>query len=302
MFKYIKQLIFRYNDDDLSSMSAQITYFMILAFFPFLIFLITLLSFTPISKEILIRDFSKFLPQETGILLKGVIIQTLQVKSKTLLFVSIIGSLWAASKGINAIRKGLNKSYDIEETRNFFHLSLISLGATLGVSIMIIFSFIMIVLGKILGDYVFGLLGAQVMFNFIWSVLRYFIPLIIMFFTFSFIFRYVPNRKLKFKNVVVGTVFTTVGWIVTSLVFSFYVNNFGHYEKVYGSLGGAISLIVWLYISTLIILVGGELNVISNYFQDKEENKKYDSIKLNIPLLDKVFVYLKKRGVFKSRK
>jgi membrane protein len=147
----------------------------------------------------------------------------------------------------------------------------------------------MIVFGKIIGTYVFSLVGAKALFNVIWSFLRYCIPIIIMFITFSFIFKYGPNRKLKFHNVIVGTIFTTVGWVATSLLFSFYINNFTNYEKVYGSLGGVIALISWLYISSLIILIGGELNAISGYFQGNEKNKKYDSIKLNVPFIDKFF-------------
>ena len=92
-----------------------------------------------------------------------------------------------------------------------------------------------------------------------------------MFTTFSLIYKYVPNRRLEFNNVIVGTIFTTVGWVTTSLLFSFYVNNFANYGKVYGSLGGVIALISWLYISTLIILLGGELNSISKYYEIKEE-------------------------------
>ena len=287
LFKYTEQLVFRYKDDDLSTMSAAITYYLILAFFPFLLFLINMISFTPLSNDILITNFNQFLPNETGILVKNVVVQTLQAKSKTLLFLGMIGSLWAASSGISAITKGLNKAYDIEENRNFIKLNSISLISTIGVSLMIIFSFVMIVFGKPIGTYVFGLIGATAVFNIIWLFLRYFIPLALMFVTFSLIYGYVPNRRLKYNTIIVGTIFTTLGWIFTSVLFSFYVNNFANYEKVYGSLGGVIALISWLYISTLIILIGGELNAINSYFNNKEKNEKYDSFKLIIPFLSR---------------
>ena len=283
LFKYTEQLIFRYKDDDLPSMSAQITYYLILAFFPFLLFLINLISFTPLSNEILITNFSTFLPKETGILVKNMVVQTLQAKSTTLLILGMIGSLWAASKGIAAITKGLNKAYDIVENRNFIKLNSMALISTIGITIMIIFSFVMIVFGKPIGNYVFGLVGAKALFNIIWSFLRFGIPLSMMFITFSLIYVYVPNRKLKFNNVIVGTIFTTLGWITTSVLFSFYVNNFANYEKIYGSLGGVIALISWLYISTLIILIGGEVNSINSYFKNKEKNQKYEDFKLKIP-------------------
>ena len=289
LYKYMEQLIFRFKDDDLSSMSAQITYYVILAFFPFLVFLINLISFTPISKEMLISNFNMFLPNETSTLLRNMVTQTVQAKSETLLILGMIGSLWVASKGISAIIRGLNKAYHIQENRNFIKRNCVALISTIGVTIMIIFSLIMIVFGKIIGTYVFSLVGAKALFNVIWSFLRYCIPIVIMFITFSFIFKYGPNRKLKFHNVIVGTIFTTVGWVATSLLFSFYINNFTNYEKVYGSLGGVIALISWLYISSLIILIGGELNAISGYFQNNEKNKKYDSIKLNVPFIDKFF-------------
>ena len=148
LFKYIEQLIFRYKDDDLPSMSAQITYYLILAFFPFLLFLINLISFTPLSNDILVTNFNTFLPSGAGVLVKNVVVQTLQSKSTTLLLLGMIGSLWAASKGIAAITKGLNKAYDIDENRNFIKLNSISIISTIGVTIMIIFSFIMLVFGK----------------------------------------------------------------------------------------------------------------------------------------------------------
>lgn len=283
LFRYMEQLIFRYKDDDLPSLSAQITYYLILAFFPFLLFLINLLSFTTLSNEILITNFIAFLPNETGVLVKDILLQTLQAKSKTLLFLGMIASLWAASKGISAIIKGLNKSYGVVENRNYVRRNLISLIVTIGITIMIIASITMIVFGKIIGIYVFGLIGAKALFNIIWSLLRYCIPFTMMLVTFFLIYEYVPNKRLKFNNIMVGTIFTTVGWITTSLLFSFYINNFANYEKIYGSLGGVIALIIWLYISTLIILIGGELNAISSYFKNNEKVKKYDTIKLKIP-------------------
>ncbi|MDR3585756.1 MAG: YihY/virulence factor BrkB family protein [Desulfosporosinus sp.] len=271
VYKYIRQLIFRYKEADLPAMSAQITYYLILAFFPFLLFLINMLSFTPLSSELLITNFNTFLPNDTAILVKNLLVQTIQAKSKTLLLLGMIGSLWAASQGISAIIRGLNNSYAVEEDRKFIKLTFIALISTISISVMIIFAFIMLVFGKIIGSYVFGLIGAQTLFNVIWSFLRYGISLALMLLTFYLIYRYVPNKKLKFNDIIVGAIFTTVGWGTTSLLFSFYVNSFANYEKVYGSLGRVIALISWLYISTLIILLGGELNAISSNFENKEK-------------------------------
>ncbi|MPN63711.1 hypothetical protein SDC9_211476 [bioreactor metagenome] len=89
--------------------------------------------------------------------------------------------------------------------------------------------------------------------------------------TFYLMYRYLPNRHLNFNHIIVGTLFTTFGWILGSLAFSSYINHFGSYELIYGSLGGVFALIVWLYISTLIFLLGGELNVISSNLDKKDK-------------------------------
>lgn len=270
IFLYVRQLISRYKEDDLPAMSAQITYYLILAFFPFLLFLLNIISFTPLSSELLLTNFGTFLPNDTAILVKNMLVQTLQAKSKTLLLFGMIGSLWAASHGISAIIRGLNNSYAVKEDRKFIKLNFIAIISTISISFMIIFVFIMLVFGEIIGSYVFGLIGAQTIFNVIWSLLRFGIPFALMLITFNLMYTYLPNKKLKFNNIIVGSIFSTVGWVATSLLFSFYVNGFANYEKVYGSLGGVIALIIWLYISTLIILLGGELNAISSNFENRE--------------------------------
>ena len=271
IFKYVRQLIIRYKEAELASMSAQITYYLILAFFPFVFFLMNLLSFTSLSNKLIIANFNALLPYDTAVLVKNMLVQTVQAKSKTLLFFGIIGSLWAISQGMSAIIRGLNNSYNVKETRSFIKLHCIALVSTIGVSVMIIFSFFMIVFGRVVGSHVFGLFGEKASFYVMWPFLRYGISLVFMISIFFLIYKYLPNRKLKFKNILVGTVFASLGWVCVSLLFSFYVNNFANYEKVYGSLGGIFALIIWLNISALIILLGGELNAISSTLESEEK-------------------------------
>ncbi|MBP2639843.1 MAG: putative rane protein [Firmicutes bacterium] len=272
--QYIGQLIVRYKEDELAAMSAQITYYLILAFFPFLFFLINLLSFTPLSNKLLISNFNIILPHDTAILVKNILAETVQAKSKTILFLGMLGSLWAASQGMSAIIRGLNHSYGVKESRHFIKLNFIALLSTMGLTAMIIFSFFMIVFGRIIGSYVFGLMGAKTLFYSIWLFLRYGISLTLMLVTFYLIYKYLPNRKLKFNNIMVGTIFTTIGWVSASLLFSFYINGFVNYEIIYGSLGGIFALIIWLYMSTLIFLLGGELNAISSNVEKKKNVAK----------------------------
>jgi len=265
------QLFLRYKEDDLASMSAQITYYLILAFFPFLFFLINLLSFTPVSNRILFANFAALLPNDAAVLVKNMVVQAMQDKSETLLLLGMIGSLWAASQGMSAVIRGLNHSYDVKETRNFFKRYFSALISTVCVSVMITFSFLMIVFGRIIGTYAFELIGEKTLFQSIWPWLRYGISHLFLLVTFYLMYRYLPNKKLKFRNIMIGTVFATVGWVSASSLFSFYVNSFASYQRVYGSLGGIFALIIWLYISTLIILLGGELNAISSKFEEKEK-------------------------------
>jgi membrane protein len=271
VYKYIEQLIFRYKYDELASMSAQITYYLILAFFPFLVFLINLLSFTPFSNRLLFANFYKLLPHDTAALVNEMLVHFVQAKSTTFLFLGMFASLWAASQGMSAIIRGLNHSYDVKENRNYIKRNLISLISTIGVSVMIIFSLFMIVFGRIIGSYVFDLIGEKTLFTIIWPFFRYGISLTFMLFTFYLVYKYLPNRPLKSNNIIIGTIFATFGWVSASLLFAYYVNYFANYEQAYGSIGGIFALIIWLYISTLIILLGGELNAISSRFENKEK-------------------------------
>ena len=268
-FIYVKQFSIRYKHDDISGMSAQITYYLILAFFPFLLFLINLLSFTPLSNELLVANFNTFLPNETSLLVKAILAETLEARSGALLVVGIVGSLWSASKGLSAIIKGLNRAYDVEENRSLIKRSLLAISSTIGLTIIIILSFFMIVLGDVIQKNIYHLFGTNTLFGLIWISFRFMILFMVMFITFSLLYKYVPNKNLSFKNIKIGAIFSTIGCITTSFFFSFYANNFTNYAKVYGSLGGIIALIIWLYISTLIIIVGGELISLRLYFQYK---------------------------------
>ena len=271
VFQYAKQLLLRYKKEDLSSVSAQVAFYLLLAFFPFLIFSINLLSYTSLANEFFITNFYTFLPNDTDRIVKDMLVQAVQAKSTTLLFSGIIASLWAASQGTVAIVSGLNKSYDVEEDRNFIELTVMALLSTIGVSIVIVFTFIMIIFGKIAGFYIFEIIGAGDLFHFLWPILQYVVPVSLMLTTFFLMYKYLPNKNFAFKHIMVGATFTTVGWIAISLLFSFYVDNFAKYEKVYGSLGGVFALLIWLYISALIILLGGALIDIGSEFENKEK-------------------------------
>lgn len=271
VYQYIRQLIFRYNDDDLAAMSAQVSYYLILAFFPFLFFLINLLSFTPIPNRLLTSNLSLILPQGSALVVNNILVHTLEAKSTTILVLGMLGSLWAASRGMAAIIRGLNHSYGVKENRSFLTLVLIALMSVIGLTGIIISSFFMLVLGRIIGAYIFNLVGAKTLFYSVWTFLRYTLSLVLMIVTFYLMYRYLPNRRLNFNHIIVGTLFTTFGWILGSLVFSSYINHFGSYELIYGSLGGVFALIVWLYISTLIFLLGAELNVISSNLEKKDK-------------------------------
>jgi len=252
----------RFQAHEIPALGAQMSYYLILAFFPFLIFLLILLSFTPITGDLALADLSRLLPEASYKIIQEVVDQTLAAKRHTLLSFGLIFTLWSASSGVNAIIRGINKAYDEPETRPFWIITGISLLFTIGLAIVIILSLTLLVLGKFLGLMFFNYLGFSRFFLAGWGVLRFALPLVVMLMVFAFIYRVAPNRKISFIEVLPGAFFSTLGWVATSWVFSFYVNNFANYSRTYGSLGGIIVLLLWLYLSSIIILLGGELNAV----------------------------------------
>lgn len=261
----IKILIKKFKEDEVTALGAQMTFYLILSFFPFLIFLITLLSYTPIASNEVVSNLSNLLPNSTYNMINSIIQEVITTRSTALLSIGMIATLWTASSGVAALIKGINKAYNQKENRGFLKLRSYALVFTLALTLVILLAFIMLIFGEFIGHYIFGLIGLTGLFESIWDLIRFIIPIVVILFIFIFFYVYAPNKPLSFSEVLPGAIFTTVGWLIISLSFSFYVNNFGRFARMYGSIGGIIALLVWLYISSLVILIGGELNaVLSN--------------------------------------
>lgn len=258
--QFMKCLYSRFREDDVPALGAQLTYYLILAVFPFLIFMVSILGLVQLSGDSLINELIRILPTETGETLSSILTEVVNSSSRTLLSFGMIATIWSASNGLNAIMKGLNKAYDRQENRPFWKVRGISIAATLVLAVVILFSMLMVIFGKIIGDYLFQWTGYSSSFEWIWSIVKYVIPFAAMLSMFTLLYWVAPNEKLRIRAVIPGALFATLGWIVISLAFQFYINNFGNYSKTYGSLGGIIVLLIWLYMSSNIIILGGEIN------------------------------------------
>ena len=263
-FKFLNKLLHGIKDDEVPAIGGQLTYFLILSIFPFLIFFLNILSYTPIAQEEILDDFLIILPTETQILLKGIVKEIVGYSSETLLSVGIILTLWTGSLGITAIIRAVNKAYDVENKRPYWKLKGLAMIFTVALALVLIIVLSMLVFGKVIGNKIFAVFGATHIFYHIWDLFRVIIPLSSMIIIFALLYKFSPTPEeglnLKFTETLPGAIFAAVGWVIASMIFSFYVNNFGNYSKTYGSLGGIIILLIWLYIASIMIILGGEIN------------------------------------------
>lgn len=272
VFKYVLLDMYkRIKDDDITAYAAQITYFLILSMFPFLIFFITILGRTSLIAQLEKLTFtSNFIPSEITSIIQQVLneIYTFQ-SSDTFLSISLLITIYSASRGVRAIMKGMNKAYRTRETRSIIEKFLVSFVYTIGLAMLIIVALALLVFGNMLGSMLFDYLGIDWLYYKLWRTLRLIIPIALMLLVYLFIFRATPNIKLTFKQVFPGAFFSTLISICASSIFSFYVNNFADYSVVYGSIGSIIVLLLWLYIISTVLILGGELNASLKNYREK---------------------------------
>lgn len=284
----VMDLTKRLSEDEVTSLAAQQSYFFLLSIFPLLIFLVTLVKYLPFDHQELLNFIRDYVPNESMMLIESNLEQVVDGSSGSLLSISIIGTLWSASNGINAIMRSLNKAYKVEENRSFLFGRLIAITLLISVLLLIFVALLLPVFGRMLGVHVFSLFGVTKEFIEVWNTLRWVISSSVFFIVFLYLYRLAPNTRVYLKDAVVGALFATVGWQISSLGFSFYVNTMGNYAATYGSLGGVIVLMVWFYLSSIIIITGGEINAMvaeyrgrGNKQQFLTEKKKALTKKLN---------------------
>jgi membrane protein len=257
---FIQDIYGRIQEDEVPALGAQVTYYLILSFFPFVIFLIALIAYTPLRQEDVLADLIAIMPTAVGPLVEDMFKEVIHERSSTLLSLGMIAAIWTASGGMMAMIRALNKAYDVSERRSYFKVKAISIFYTLCLSLVICLSFVLLIFGHMIGEYTFNILNIPQSFEIFWGPFKSILMLIIMCAIFSLLYYTAPNRSIRYYDALPGAVFTTIGWVVISLSFSFYVNHFSSYTTAYGSLGGIIVLLVWLYLSSTLILLGGEIN------------------------------------------
>ncbi|WP_338753343.1 YihY/virulence factor BrkB family protein [Bacillus sp. FJAT-52991] len=260
----VTYLIGRFKESDIAGTAAQMAYFFLLSIFPLMIFTTTLLAFLPITTDDVFALIEDFAPEQTISMIQEIVEGVLETRSGGLLSFGIIGTIWSASNGMNAIIKGLNQAYSVEETRPFYTNRGISVLLTFGFILIVTVALVLQVFGRQLGLLASGYLNVPEELVVLWDWVRWSVSPILIFSVFVGLYYFAPSLKVKLRSVIPGAAFATLGWIVASFGFSFYVNNFGNYSATYGSIGGIIIMMIWFYLTAFVILIGGEINAFRN--------------------------------------
>ncbi|EGS5419467.1 YihY/virulence factor BrkB family protein [Listeria monocytogenes] len=278
--KYVKQngivqvgqaVSARVGRNDVSGNAAQLAYYMLFSIFPMLLIAATLLAYLHIDKDSVFNMIKEFAPDQIMDFLEENLNNLLTQKNGGLLSIGIIATLWSASNGMNAVMKSLNKAYGVTNKRNYVVQRLLSMFFTLAMLATVGATLLLLVFGQQIGMFLINHLNFSEDFLSFWNNLRWTVTLIVIFVVFTFLYWVAPNRHSTLISVLPGALFSTIGWTVASLGFAYYVNNFGNYSATYGSIGVIIILMLWFYLTGIILMIGGELNATLAIRKKKKE-------------------------------
>ncbi len=250
------------NNNHGLSFAAALSYYFVISLFPALITLAALVALLPIPNLFanLVSAIGRVVPAESMGLVNQVVRDVIRPHSGGLLGFGLLGSLWTVSSGFAELIEALDVAYDVPETRSVFKTRLLALWLAVLVGSMLVVSFLCMTAGP----HVLGLfadkLGVGGPFIFVWKYARWVIAGILVVLSIEAIYFIAPNVKQRFWHTLPGALVAIVGWGLLSAGLGLYFAKFAHLNKTYGTLGGAIALLVWLYWTGFIVIVGGELN------------------------------------------
>ena len=253
----------RVSGDHVGAYATQAAYFLIMSFIPCILFLTTLVRYTPLTYNVVRDAIIAFIPENLQSFVLGIVVDVYR-RSTAIVPLSAFVALWSAGKGLQSIITGLNTIYHVKETRNWLLTRIYAVFYTLSLVIALIISLLMLVLGNeiqaavsryvpFLGRIIARILGARAMLVFG-----------VLFVVFLMLYKVLPNRKATFKSQIPGAFLIAIAWSVFSYGFSFYFEIFPGFSNMYGNLATIIMVMVWLYVCMNLLLYGAEINA---YFE-----------------------------------
>ncbi|MCH5269777.1 MAG: YihY/virulence factor BrkB family protein [Lachnospiraceae bacterium] len=246
------------NKKNISSFAASMAFFLFLSLVPMLILVCAIIPYTSLTEQNLVNLITEFTVDALDPLIRGVIADVYR-KPVGILSVAAITTLWSASKGILALIRGLNEVNEVEEQRNYFVLRTLASFYTFIMIVILVLSLALNVFGNVLADIILAKLPkTRIIFDFFMHF-RFLAVWLVLTVLFTTIYTYVPNKKLKYKMQLPGALFSAVVWNIFSYFFSLYVDNTNSFST-YGSLSIIVIIMLWLYFSMYILLIGAQLN------------------------------------------
>lgn len=253
------------SHDDVFGNAAKLAYYFLLALFPLLIFLTSIIGMIIGSgtgmRHMFFNYLSRVMPSGAFELIDKTMLEVSTASGAGKLSFGFLAALWAASSGMGAITQALNTAFNVEEKRSWWRQRAVAVGLTLTLSVLIITALAIVLGGGKIADHLASLSIIGEASAVVWKILQWPIALAFMLLAFALIYYFAPNlRRKTWKLITPGSIAGVVLWLAVSFAFKAYLHFFNSYSKTYGSLGAVIVLMLWLYLTGLAVLIGGELN------------------------------------------
>jgi membrane protein len=251
-------------DDNVLGVAAQVAYYFFFSIFPIFLFLAPLLALVGDKREtftFLLEQAAGAVPGEAFKLVQNVVAEVVFSDSAPgIASVGALLALWSGSNVFSALQDALNTAYDVvQDDRPWWKKKLIALGCLLGVGGLFVTATVILLSGDTIVNWVGDHIGLGAATRFLWNFVQFPLAVAILVVTGFVVFKFLPAVRQRNAHVWVASAVTTVLWLLATLLFRFYVQNFGSYNKTYGTIGAVIVLLTWMYLSMVVVLIGGEL-------------------------------------------
>ncbi len=270
------------SEDHVMAFAGNLTYKGLFAIFPFFTFLLSLLGIFNATHLVntMVDKLSGVAPQSATEFIEGQLLSITQSQAESAFtfgaIISILLALWGVSGAFRSVMEAMNVMYEVEEDRPFWKVYGLSIFMSLAVIVLLVGALVLVVFGGSIGVGVADLVGLGSVFATLWSILQWPVVACFVLFAFALIYYFAPAAKQRFRWISPGSLLAFVFWLIFSLLFSLYASIAGSYNETYGSLAGVIILMLYVYYSALIMLVGAEMNQVIEWHipGGKDEGEK----------------------------